>query len=88
MTTRHSLGLAVAIPLTLALSGGGGSGGSDASASVGPAVAETVPVSALTSTETFVNYQKALTESDTIEPLTLQQLLPPIDDTAEPFSIG
>ena len=72
--------LSAAIVLTAC---GGGSG--DTSSSSG---ADAIPPSAVTSTQSFIDYQKGLQADDTIEPLQLQQLLPPKDDTIEPFSIG
>ena len=92
MRTRNLLGSALACA-ALGLTGcGGGSGGSVAAeASSGTPAAtsapDTVPPSAVASTDSFLAYQKTLGASDTIEPLALQQQLPPIDDTKEPTPI-
>ena len=94
MSTKILLGSALACA-ALGLAGcGGGSGGSaavDAGASPGTPAAtsapDTVPPSAVASTDSFLAYQQTLGASDTIEPLTLQQKLPPIDDTKEPTPI-
>lgn len=72
-------GLGAAI--LLAACGGGGSDTPSTSNDV-------VPPSAVTSTQSFVDFQKGLQVDDTIEPLQLQQSLPPKDDTIEPFAIG
>jgi hypothetical protein len=61
---------------------GGGSGDTPSTSN------DVVPPSAVTSTQSFVDFQKGLQVDDTIEPLQLQQLLPPKDDTIEPFAIG
>ncbi len=84
---RPGLGLTLVASLTLGLAACGGGGG-DSGAAAQPAAIDSVPDSALTSSTSFVDFQKGLAASDTIEPLTLQQLLPPTDDTIEPFSIG
>lgn len=94
MRTNILLGSAFAC-VALGLTGcGGGSSGStsaDASASPGTSAATSgdgaVPPSAVASIDSFLAYQQTLGTSDTIEPLTLQQRLPPIDDTKEPTPV-
>ena len=69
---------------------GGGSSGGDTPGAIATAPEDSVPSNALTSALSFIEYQKALAAqmNDTVEPLTLQQQLPPADDTAEPIPIG
>lgn len=89
MNTKRSIGLAAVASLAFGLGAcGGGGGSSDSSPSASPATADSVPVSALTSTATFVDYQTKLEPSNTIEPLSLQQQLPPLSDTTEPTPIS
>ncbi len=90
MKTRHAwrLAAAAAAALTLGLSACGGGGGDEVSRASPDAADETVPASALSTWQTFIDYQQKLNVSDSIEPLKLQQLLPPIDDTIEPVPIG
>ena len=73
---------------------GGGDGGSAAAGGsalpgtpAATSTADTVPPTAVASVDTFFDYQKTLGASETIEPLALQQKLPPIDDTKEPTPI-
>lgn len=92
-TTNFMRCALVCTVLGLTACGGGDGGGvaTDAGASPGtPAAAsvpDTVPPSAVASIDTFFEYQKTLVASDTIEPSTLQQKLPPIDDKTEPTLI-
>lgn len=84
MTIRPLL-LAVGACVALGLSGCGG-GASDA---VTPAAAaDTVPASANDSAQSFTEYAKNQKPTDVVEPLKLQQQLPPVSDTTEPFLIG
>lgn len=89
MKLSHTLGGAITASLALGLAacGGGGGSGSDAAAAA-PAAAdvatESVPSTAVSTLDAFLAYQKTLQPADTIEPLTLQQQLPPISDTTEP----
>lgn len=85
MKSSHILEAALAASIALVLGGCGGGADSSTAAS---ADADSVPPTAAASTQSFVEYQMGLQASDTIEPLKLQQLLPPIDDTAEPTPIG
>lgn len=83
-------GLAIAITLGTALAlvaCGGGNDATEAQSAV-PAAAEPVPAAAMASSESFVVYQQSLAVDDTIEPKALQDLLPPLDDTAEPTPLG
>lgn len=94
MKTKIIFGSALACA-ALGLTGCGGGSGSSAATDAGAApgtqaatsAPDTVPPSAVASTDSFLEYQKTLGASDTIEPLTLQQMLPPIDDTKEPKPI-
>lgn len=91
MTSHSSMTAALALGATLALGACGG--GSDAPAvQGGPAVtasdAGSVPASAMASPEALVSFQQSLAVDDRIEPLSLQQLLPPLSDTTEPVSVG
>ena len=89
MKTTSYLGLAVAAVCALGLSAcGGGGGGNDSASTSTPTATDSVPVSALASTDSFVQYQQQLQPSNTIEPLSLQQLLPPLSDTTEPTPIS
>jgi hypothetical protein len=78
-----------ALGLSLGACGGGSSGG-DTPGAGAAAPEDSVPPNALTSALSFIEYQKSLAAqtNDTVEPLTLQQQLPPADDTAEPIPIG
>lgn len=79
--------------LGLAGCGGGDGGGAATNAGSAPgtpvatSAPDAVPPSAVASIDIFLAYQKTLGASDAIEPLTLQQKLPPIDDTKEPTPI-
>ena len=79
-----------AAALALAACGGGGGGGdAGSSGPVSPTSSGAIPASAVSSTQAFVDYlQRQSPADDTIEPLTLQQLLPPKDDTAEPTPLA
>ena len=89
MTQHHATRLALAAALALGLSAcGGGGGDADEPRPSSSAADDVVPASALSSWQTFLDYQKSLHVDDTIEPLKLQQLLPPTDDTIEPLPIG
>ena len=87
MKTTSYLGLAGAAGCALGLSACGG-GDSDSVSTSTPTGTDSVPVSALASTDSFVQYQQQLQPSNTIEPLSLQQLLPPLSDTTEPTPIS
>ena len=73
--------------LVLGLSGCGGGGGGNGT---GPSSeVDAVPPNAVSSTQSFVDYLNRQTPAnDTVEPLTLQQQLPPIDDTIEPTPLS
>ncbi len=86
MRTTSKLVLALGASAAFALSGCGGGGG-DASMPAA-ATADSVPASAAASTQSFTDYAKGLKPADVVEPLKLQQLLPPISDTTEPFAVG
>ncbi len=79
--------LSLAVAFAIAACGGG----SDAPLAEGttPATASgTVPDSAMASTMSFIEFQQGLAVSDTVQPLSLQLLLPPLSDTTEPVSVG
>ena len=62
-------------------------GGSDNASSL--AAPDTVPPDAVSSTQSFVDYLNGQSPADdTIEPLTLQQMLPPTSDTTEPTPLS
>lgn len=91
MTSHSSMAAALALGATLALGACGG--GSDTpEVQAAPAVtasdAGSVPASAMASPEALVSFQQGLAVDDRIEPLSLQQLLPPLSDTTEPVSVG
>ena len=94
MKTSQQIRRAIAASLALGLAACGGGGGHSSDAVTAPAAADpatqSVPPSAVNSTASFLDYQMSLQGqvSDTIEPLTLQQMLPPLDDTAEPTSLS
>jgi hypothetical protein len=74
--------------LALGLAACGG-GSSDASAGSSLATPDTVPPGAVSSTQSFVDYLNGQSPAnDTIEPLTLQQMLPPTSDTTEPTPLS
>lgn len=84
----RSISLPLVTTLTLTLAGcGGGSNDAPATATA-PAAAGEVPATALDSWQTFLDYQRSLGASDTVEPNTLQQKLPPVDDTIEPTPLS
>lgn len=85
-TKRPQLGLMVCAVLALSACGGGSEVAEVQAAP--PATADAVPDLAMASSQSFVDFQKGLAASDTIEPLSLQKLLPPLSDTAEPITIG
>ena len=85
-TKRPQLGLMVCAVLALGACGGGSEVAEVQAAP--PATASEVPDSAMASALSFIQFQQGLAASDTIEPLTLQKLLPPLDDTAEPIPLG
>ncbi len=87
MTIKSSLLLALGACAALGLSGCGGSGGGNDVATPA-AVADTVPASANDSAQSFTEYAKNQKPTDVVEPLKLQQQLPPVSDTTEPFLIG
>jgi hypothetical protein len=75
-----------ALSLGLAACGGGSS---DSSAGSSLATPDTVPPGAVSSTQSFVDYLNGQSPAnDTIEPLTLQQMLPPTSDTTEPTPLS
>lgn len=86
-TKRPQLGLMVCAVLALGACGGG-SDVAEVQAPPPATASGTVPDSAMASALSFIQFQQGLAISDTIEPLTLQKLLPPLDDTAEPIPIG
>lgn len=90
MTTRQQVGLAVAASVALGLAACGGGGGTPAAPESTPPAADTttVPPSANASVQSFLDFQAGLKPTDIIEPLKLQQQLPPISDTTEPIPIG
>ncbi len=70
--------------LALAACGGGSSGDAPVTAA---AASDSVPASAGTSVQGFVDFQTSLAATDSAEALKLQGFLAPNDDTAEPFAI-
>ena len=90
MTSLPSMSAVLVLGATLALGACGG--GSDTPVvQAAPAVtADTgsVPTSAMASPEALVSFQQGLAVDDRIEPLSLQQLLPPLSDTTEPMAVG
>ena len=91
MTSNPSMTAALALAGTLALGACGG--GSDTPPlQAAPAVVasdpDSVPATAMASPEALVSFQQGLAVDDRIEPLSLQQLLPPLSDTTEPMAVG
>ncbi len=91
MTSRTFTTPALSLVAALALAACGG--GSDAplvqaDAPVTAAEAGSVPATAMASPEALVSFQQGLAVDDRIEPLSLQQLLPPLSDTTEPMAVG
>lgn len=87
MMTTQKIHLATAVVLALGLTAcGGGSRDANISPTAADASAQEVPPSAISSTASFLEYQNSLQQqaSDTVEALTLQNMLPPSDDTIEP----
>ena len=85
MRTKYKLGFPLAASIALGLSACGGGGGDTPSALA--ASADSVPTSAGASARAFSDYLKAMTPSDSTEPLLTQGFVPPIDDKAEPLPI-
>lgn len=91
MTSRNFKTPVLSLAVAWALAACGG--GSDApalqvEAPVTAAVAGSVPATAMASPEALVSFQQGLAVDDRIEPLSLQQMLPPLSDTTEPMAIG
>jgi hypothetical protein len=80
MRTIHCLG---ALGLALWLTGCGSDDGG-----LPPPAANEVPQSALVSAEAFTRFVGSLPPSDTGEALVLNDLQPPLSDTAEPTPVG
>lgn len=79
--------LLTSIPLALlagALLTACGGGGGDGAASAGT---DEVPTYATTTAEAFTTYTTSLPEEDRIEPLTLDSVVPPTSETAEPATL-
>ncbi len=92
MTSHSAIPAALALAATLALGACGGGSNDTTELQTAPAVtaseAGSVPTSAMSSPEALVSFQQGLAVDDRIEPLSLQQLLPPLSDTTEPVSVG
>jgi hypothetical protein len=63
-----------------------GCGGSD-DGPLPPAVGNTVPASALASPAAFTSYVGGLPADDSVEPLDLDGVMPPVSDTDEPDEV-
>ena len=89
-TLQRRVWVALLACVALAACGGSDSpaGPSGNAAPPGGATAADVPEAALGSAQAFIDYQRSLQSEDTVEPLRLQQQLPPLDDTAEPTPLG
>lgn len=85
MNTKHALGWVIAASATLGL---GACGGGDASPTPpADASAQSAPATALSNALAVIEARKGQQGQDIIDPLTLQQQLPPPDDTIEPTPI-
>jgi len=84
MTSRTFTAPALSLAVVFALAAcGGGSDTQETAFEAG-----SVPASAMASPEALIGFQQGLAVDDRIEPLSLQQLLPPLSDTTEPVSVG
>jgi hypothetical protein len=88
MKPTNFLNVLTGCALSLGLAAcGGGSGDASTGSSLG--APDTVPPGAVSSTQSFVDYLNGQSSAnDTIEPLTLQQMLPPTSDTTEPTPLS
>ncbi len=85
MNTHNLLG-ALALAALTAACGGGGSDG-DPVAPPPVVVDNDVPASAMASNDAFTRYAAGLPASESAEPVSLDKLVPPSSETAEPLEI-
>lgn len=78
-TQLTSIPLALLAGALLTACGGGGGGGGGGSADI-----DAVPAYATTTPEAFTTFTTSLPEEERIEPLTLDDIVPPTSETAEP----
>lgn len=91
MTTIQGLAMAIAVAGVLSACGGGS--GADAMSVQAPATTAsaasdgTVPAAAGTSDQSFADYQKALSPTDTTNALSVNGFTPPADETSLPIPV-
>jgi hypothetical protein len=86
MKTTQTLGWVIAALTTLGL---GACGGGDASpTAAADASAQAAPPTALSNALAVIEASKGQQYQDVVDPKSLQQQLPPSDDTIEPTPIG
>lgn len=81
--------LTLSAGLMLAACGGGGDGGqtSDNGVVAPSGDTNTVPVTALADSQALVAYMASLPPDDSLEPLTVSAVVPPVSDTDEPVAL-